>query len=273
MSENGVQKLLPVIKWSGSKRSQAARIVNLFPDFEEYYEPFLGGGSVLIQTNAKTAICGDICKPLIDFWKTVKKDPARLITEYESRWTRLQNEGSEAYYDIRKDFNQKQNPHDLLFLSRTSQNGLIRFNQKGDFNSSFHHTRNGIKPDALQKIIFRWSDLIQNCKFMHGDYTKTTDKITNKDFVYMDPPYVNTEGMYYGKINYDDFADYLEELSSKNIRFALSGDGQSGSKKYSNNLPKRLFKRKLLLESGNSSFKNVIGRQVQKVKEALYLNF
>ncbi len=37
----------PVIKWSGSKRSQASRLIGLFPKFDTYYEPFLGGGSVL----------------------------------------------------------------------------------------------------------------------------------------------------------------------------------------------------------------------------------
>ena len=267
------QKLLPVIKWSGSKRSQASKIVSLFPDFEKYYEPFLGGGSVLIQSNAKTAICGDVCKPLIDFWDLIKNNPSKLVEEYESRWTKLQDEGYMTYYHIRDEFNQNQNPYDLLFLSRTCVNGLIRFNSKGEFNNSFHHTRKGINPQTLAKIIFQWSDLIQNHIFIHGHYTKTTKKTTPKDFVYLDPPYFNTVGRYYGKIIHDDFIDYLEELNSKNIKFALSFDGQRASKKYSGNLPKKLFKRHLLLESGNSSFKKVMDKQVESVKESIYLNF
>ena len=38
----------PVIKWSGSKRSQAKDIIKYFPkEIDTYYEPFCGGASVL----------------------------------------------------------------------------------------------------------------------------------------------------------------------------------------------------------------------------------
>ena len=38
----------PVIKWSGSKRSQAENILTYFPkEIDTYYEPFCGGASVL----------------------------------------------------------------------------------------------------------------------------------------------------------------------------------------------------------------------------------
>jgi len=267
------QKFLPVIKWSGSKRSQALKIVDLFPDFEKYYEPFLGGGSVLIQSKAKYAICGDICKPLIDFWNLIKTNPSKVVNEYELRWKKLQDEGHVAYYEIRNNFNQNQNPHDLLFLSRTCVNGLIRFNAKGEFNNSLHYTRKGICPTTLEKIIYQWSDLIQHHNFVFGDYVQTTKKITSKDFVYLDPPYFNTVGRYYGKIVHDEFVNYLEELNSKNIKFALSFDGERGTKKYSGNIPKKLFKRRILLKSGNSSFRKVIDKKIELVKESVYLNF
>ena len=125
----------------------------------------------------------------------------------------------------------------------------------------------------MEKIIFQWFDLIQKYKFVYGNYAETTKKATSEDFVYLDPPYFNTVGRYYGKIIHNDLIDYLEELNSKNIKFALSFDGQRGSKKYSGNLPKKLFKRHLLLESGNSSFKKVMDKQVESVKESVYLNF
>ena len=39
--------IMPIVKWSGSKRLQAKEIIRHFPNFQVYYEPFLGGGAVL----------------------------------------------------------------------------------------------------------------------------------------------------------------------------------------------------------------------------------
>ena len=37
----------PVIKWSGSKRSQADEIIKYFPtNIDTYYKPLIGGGSI-----------------------------------------------------------------------------------------------------------------------------------------------------------------------------------------------------------------------------------
>lgn len=43
-------RLVPCIKWSGSKRSQAEEIIKHFPEFiDTYYEPFVGGASVSLK--------------------------------------------------------------------------------------------------------------------------------------------------------------------------------------------------------------------------------
>lgn len=263
----------PVIKWSGSKRSQANNIIKLFPKFKKYYEPFLGGGSVLICYKPNIAICGDICKPLIDFWELVKNDPNKVINSYNANWKRLQKDGYKVYYKIRDDFNKNPNATDMLFLSRTCVNGLIRFNNKGEFNNSFHHTRNGINPNTLKKIVYDWSVMIKNVKFYHADYAKTTKHVTANDFIYLDPPYFNTKGRYYGKIDYERFWDYLEELNSKNIRYALSFDGSRAKKQYNVKVPKSIFKRHLILGSGNSPFKKIMDKTIETVRESIYLNY
>ena len=73
----------PVIKWSGSKRSQAAKIKSYFPEtFNYYYEPFIGGGSMLYAINPSKSICGDICEPLIDLWKEIRDNPEELAHNY-----------------------------------------------------------------------------------------------------------------------------------------------------------------------------------------------
>lgn len=265
----------PVIKWSGSKRTQAQKLVNLFPKFETYYEPFIGGGSVLYTLNgqSKKAICGDICKPLIELWLLIQKNPKALINSYRKNWERLQKEGYKVYYEIRDRFNSNQNPQDLFFLSRTCVNGLIRFNKDGKFNNSLHHTRKGINPDRAEKVILQWSKLIKDIAFVNTDYRILTKNATSKDFIYLDPPYFNTKGRYFGTINYEEFILFLEELNKKGIKFILSYDGMRGNSSYLKDLPKHLYKRHMLLESGNSSFRKVMDKTCETVKESVYLNF
>ena len=263
----------PVIKWSGSKRSQAEKIIKLFPKYDNYYEPFVGGGSVLYALKPDSAICGDICEPLINLWTMIQKEPEKLISFYKRDWERLQNEGYQVYYEIRERFNSKQKPEDFLFLSRTCVNGLIRFNRDGKFNKSLHHTRRGIHPERLDRIIKDWSKIIQNVKFVHIDYQDCVKNATPRDIIYLDPPYFNTKGRYFGRIDYDEFIFFLKSLNLKGVKYILSYDGMRGNLNYLKDLPKDLFKRHLLIESGNSSFKKVMDKTAEMVSESLYLNW
>ncbi len=148
----------PIIKWSGSKRKVAYEIAALAPkNINTYFEPFIGGGSMLYAIEAKNKIASDINKPLIDLWNLIKNESDFLLKHYSDNWNLLNDEtNSESYktfYEVRERFNQKFNPEDLFFLSRTCVNGLIRFNKKGEFNNSLHYTRKGINPNTLKKII------------------------------------------------------------------------------------------------------------------------
>lgn len=264
----------PVIKWSGSKRTQADKIKEYMPEyFETYFEPFLGGGSMLYAIQPKKAICGDICIPLIELWNKIKNNPQEISDEYRKRWELLQNEGYEVYYKIRENFNLKNNPEDLLFLTRTCVNGLIRFNSEGHFNNSLHHTRPGISPNTLEKIIFDWSNKIKNVEFKASDYIETTANAKKGDLVYLDPPYFYTKGRYYGTIDFEKFLEYLDSLNKREIKYMLSFDGTRGNKNFIVNIPKELYKRHILIPSGNSSFKKVIDKENIQVYESLYLNW
>lgn len=264
----------PVIKWSGSKRSQAEKIRSFLPaSFSTYFEPFIGGGAMLYAVNPAVAVCGDICAPLIALWKAIQNRPNELFHAYAERWKRLQTEGHTAYYAIRKEFNTRQRPEDLLFLSRTCINGLIRFNAAGEFNSSLHLTRPGIAPEKLGKILMAWSSRIRHVSFMVGDYTAMTPLMRPGDCAYLDPPYFHTRGRYYGTIDYEKFLDWLDCLNGKGIKFMLSFDGSRGEHTYAVDIPKSLYKRKVLIFSGNSSFKKVMNNKTEMVMESLYLNY
>lgn len=264
----------PFIKWSGSKRSQAKEIVSFFPkNIAMYYEPFLGSGAVLGYFKPQKAICSDINAPLIELWQMIKEKPTLASDDYRKKWGLLQENGHKYFYKIRDEFNKKQSPLGLLFLTRTCVNGLIRYNKKGEFNNSFHHTRKGVCPNKLEKTISEWSEMIRDHVFLNQSYEIATANVKSKDFVYLDPPYFNAGTRYFGSIDFAKFIGYLEDLSKKGIKYALSYDGTRGEKSYTVAIPKRLYRRHIMLHSGNSTFRKVQDKKTEKVFESLYLNY
>ena len=267
-------KINPFIKWSGSKRSQAKEIVSYFPkSIDVYYEPFLGSGAIIGYLKPQKAVTSDINKPLIELWRELQRDPKNISSYYRKQWNSLQKNGHTYFYKIRDKFNKEKSHMDLLFLTRTCVNGLIRYNKSGEFNNSLHHTRKGIHPDRLEKVIFEWSTVIQKYIFQNFDYKKTTQHAQKGDFVYLDPPYFNTGTRYFGAIDHQEFIEYLADLNKRGIRFALSYDGKRGEKSFVVDIPKNLYKKHILIHSGNSTFNKVQNGKVEKVYESLYLNY
>ena len=270
----------PVIKWSGSKRSQAENILTYFPkEIDTYYEPFCGGASVLrrlLSSDIKVNryVCSDLNSGLIDLWNEIINNPERVSSYYKKLWNELNQDDDkqrkkEYFATVRERYNREHNPLDFMFIMRTTTNGMPRYNRDGEFNNSFHITRNGIVPETLEKIIYEWSELLNKNKveFMACSYDEIKPK--ENDFVYLDPPYANTKGMYYGTIDYDKLWNWLRNLPCK---YALSFDGISGEEDNTWNVPQDVYSRHEYLLNGNSSFKRTIGKSNNSiVYESLYL--
>jgi len=269
----------PVIKWSGSKRSQSEEIIKSFPKtINTYYEPFVGGGSVLRQLlhsdiKVNHYICSDINKDLISLWNMIKDNPNELIEKYTSMWNELNIDDDlerkkQYYYKVRNNFNSLHMPEDFLFLSRTAINGLIRYNSKGEFNSSFHLTRNGIVPKTLEGILLEWSEVLNknNVLFVHNNYINIKTNID--DFMYLDPPYAGTKGMYNGVI---DFMNLWDWLIKQPCKYALSFDGTCGIEDRTFAVPESVYNEHLYIYSGCSSFKRLKEVGTEYVEESLYL--
>lgn len=270
----------PVIKWSGSKRSQAENILAYFPkEIDTYYEPFCGGASVLrrlLSSDIKVNryVCSDLNGGLIDLWNEIINNPERVSSYYKKLWNELNQDDDKQrkkdyFATVRERYNREHNPLDFMFIMRTTTNGMPRYNRDGEFNNSFHVTRNGIIPETLEKIIYEWSELLNKNKveFMACSYDEIKPK--ENDFVYLDPPYANTKGMYYGTIDYDKLWNWLRNLPCK---YALSFDGISGEEDNTWNVPQDVYSRHEYLLNGNSSFKRTIGKSNDSiVYESLYL--
>ncbi len=64
--------LKPIIKWPGGKEKEIPHIRRYAPDFfENYYEPFVGGGSVFTSFDAKRLLINDKSEELISLYHTI----------------------------------------------------------------------------------------------------------------------------------------------------------------------------------------------------------
>lgn len=269
-----MKPLQPVIKWSGSKRVVAEQLAEYFLPAKTYYEPFVGGGSMMPFSKSNRGMASDIIPELISLWKEIKEDPEKVSVEYAERWKRLQTEGYQVYYEIRDSFNATRNPMDFLFLTRTCLNGMIRYNSAGEFNNSLHLTRPGIAPDRLEMIIRQWHRYIRKFEFLNTDYRECLKDVKAGDFVFLDPPYGGTKSRYtQTPFSLDDFYQTLEGLNSKGVNWMLTFDGSSGERTYSFAPPEELYKVTFKVKTGKSAFRKVIDKVQEDIQESVYLNY
>lgn len=262
-----------LIKWTGSKRAQAHEINSHFPPYNRYFEPFLGGGALLFLNCSKETIASDIYEPLIRLWVMIRDDVEQVIQTYTRHWQKLQKNLPDYFYQIRTRFNKEHDPQDLLFLSRTCVNGIVRFNSKGGFNNSFHLSRKGMTPERFARLARESSLLVKKVRFKCADYRLVLKEAKKGDLVYLDPPYSDSKNRYIANLDTKGFFDCLEQLNSKQVKFALSFDGKRNGVEMGTRPPKGLYKRRLLITNGNSAVKKVLDKKTQAVEESLYLSY
>lgn len=223
--------LKPIIKWAGGKRRLLNEINNNLPsqnildNIETYIEPFLGGGSMLLNIvpklpNVKKVYVNDINERLINLYKNVKYNIDELINildEINDKFNSISDDRliEEYYYKIRKEFNEKSNYNTIknsaqfIFINKYCFNGIYRENSKGEFNMPFNKKPKNkiynkeniydlhdflIKYDVVfyNKPYNEFLESIFNILYKEKDDKRTIKnriKSFERSFIYFDPPY------------------------------------------------------------------------------------
>lgn len=66
--------ITPILKYPGGKTKELDVIKKLLPDYKNYYEPFLGGGAVWLNIEAKRYYVNDISDDLMGLYKLIKEN-------------------------------------------------------------------------------------------------------------------------------------------------------------------------------------------------------
>uniref|UniRef100_A0A6C0KU40 site-specific DNA-methyltransferase (adenine-specific) n=1 Tax=viral metagenome TaxID=1070528 RepID=A0A6C0KU40_9ZZZZ len=247
-------KIKPFLKWVGGKTQILDEVLSLFPDeMNNYHEPFLGGGSVLLGLlSSKRKIHGEIYASdlndnLIYLYKNIQTNAEPLIQILDSIVSEFVTSGKgilinrkptcledamtsqeSYYYWIRSKFNSLQKSEKnstkasamLLFLNKTCFRGVYREGPNG-YNVPFGNYKNPLiyEPEHLREI----SRLIKNVHFNISSFTDSLAKIKPGDFVYLDPPYApekDTSFVNYTVNGFDmkehkSLFEFCDRLSSK----------------------------------------------------------
>lgn len=248
----------PLLKWVGNKRKVANKIISFFPDrFNDYYEPFLGSGAVLIelleQKNLLLPIkfnqtwASDSNRYLIDIFNYVKKDPKVIIDYYADNIEHYMDNKEENYKVIRDRFNHDHNALDFCLLSRTCYGGIIRFRKSDGYMSTPVGPHKPISPASFEQRVSVWHDLIKNTKFENLDYREAIKRAGKDDLIYCDPPYTHSQGILYGAQEFD-INDLWHEIAlakkrGAKVALSINGKRESNTKDISVTPPEGLFER------------------------------
>ena len=99
---------VPFVKWAGGKRQLLPQIRARMPkQYNEYYEPFVGGGAVVFELLPEKALINDINKALINAYKQICNEPESFIKEVNHLDLEMWEDGKEYYYFLREQYNDK----------------------------------------------------------------------------------------------------------------------------------------------------------------------
>lgn len=184
-----MKKQRAFLKWAGGKYGLVEEIQRHLPPARKLVEPFVGAGSVFLNTDFEQYLLADINPDLINLYNLIKDQPELYITE-SKRWFTVDNNRKEAYLDIRKEFNKTDDvlyrSLAFLYMNRFGFNGLCRYNKKGGFNVPFGSYK---KPYFPQAELEFFAEKAKKATFICEGYEETFRRARKGCVVYCDPPY------------------------------------------------------------------------------------
>ncbi len=184
----------PFLKWPGGK----ARILKfLTPHLvtnQILVEPFVGAGSVFLNTPFEKYILNDVNPDLINLFNLIKTKEQTFIQAAQKLFSPKTN-SAEYYYQLRSQFNVSTSIFDrailFLYLNKHGYNGLCRYNSKGGYNVPFGSYKtvsfpeNEIRAFAQKSESAQFSQLSFEVFFEWLNNNYPAKKLT----IYCDPPY------------------------------------------------------------------------------------
>ena len=177
------------LKWAGGKYSLVEHIQARLPQANKLIEPFVGAGSVFLNTQYKRYLLNDINPDLINLYNFLKVQPDAIIHDARSFFNGERND-EKMYYALREEFNATEDEYYrailFLYLNRHGYNGLCRYSLAGRFNVPFGRYK---KPYFPEHEMFVFAEKAQKAVFTCLPFEKVFTRARKGNVIYCDPPY------------------------------------------------------------------------------------
>lgn len=178
------------LKWAGGKYRLVDKIKALLPKGKRLIEPFVGSGSVFLNTDYSNYLLTDSNPDLINTFQCLQKHGLEFISQAKELF-KPDNNQPDIFYALRNEFNHTNNLERkavlFLYLNRHGFNGLCRYNSIGGFNVPFGRYTKPYFPEQELHFFLKKS---QTATFEIADFIETMNKAKTGDIIYCDPPYV-----------------------------------------------------------------------------------
>lgn len=204
------------LRYPGGKSRAIKQMKYLLPnEFEEYREPFVGGGSFFIylkqkRPNLKIWI-NDLNPELFHFWKYAQIDSEKLATEIlKVKQERRNGQGlfDELLAVDKKSLTEFERAVRFFVLNRITFSGVV---ESGGYSK---HAFEGRFTESSIERVSKLGRLLDGVKITHLDYRELLKTGGKEVFTFLDPPYFKaTKSRLYGKngilhteFNHNEFA-------------------------------------------------------------------
>ncbi len=211
------------LRYPGGKSKALKRILPLIPEYDEFREPMVGGGSVFFALKQeypnKKYWINDINLELFYFWKYCKESPDELIFEIR-KIKKKYKDGRKLYKYLKLHMEIQtglQKAIRFFILNRVSFSGLVN---SGGYSQQAFEKR---FTDSSIERISAASKILKNVKITNVDYWDVVKRKGNNTFIFLDPPYMsNKEAKLYGEkgvlhtnFRHNRFANHIKKSKHK----------------------------------------------------------
>ncbi len=188
------------LRYPGGKSRAIELIAKLVPQFDEYREPFLGGGSLFVYLKQrfpnKKFWINDLYFELFKFWEVAQKDVDALI-EKIYKWRNQFAKGKELHQFLNanlKSFNDVERAAAFFIYNRITFSGT---SLSGGFSE---HAFTGRFTESSIQRLKPFSIILKNVLITNLDYEELVKAEGENVFIFLDPPYYSaTRSALYGK--------------------------------------------------------------------------